>query len=228
MSLGYLTAAICPLSTALGSIYGLVGYANQPGTDLFSSSVHQPFKQHNRLQSAAQVGGSSYPHPILKNLSELPFSHFPRGNSALIQPHRTSQQLNHHNSTNHATHSKLTLLRRQHPPAIPSPPPPSRRPQQIQGSQRSGADVCRIKDFDVMFFESIHRVHTRHSVFPTFISGNNRPISATFQSRPQSNLTVYHHRFHSTIQVCSRKTAPDILKDLLCSMKDEINRRAVS
>ena len=37
-------------------------------------------------------------------------------------PHCTSQQLNHHYSTNPATQSELTLLRRrQHPPAIPSP-----------------------------------------------------------------------------------------------------------
>ena len=44
----------------------------------------------------------------------LPHIIFPRGNSAAIQPHLTSQQLNHHHSTNHATHSKLTLPRRQH------------------------------------------------------------------------------------------------------------------
>ena len=43
-------------------------------TKLWSFIVHQPFKQHNRLQSESQVGGSSYPHPMRKNLSDLPFS----------------------------------------------------------------------------------------------------------------------------------------------------------
>ena len=51
----------------------------------------------------------------------LPHIIFPRSNSTALQPHLTSQQLNHHHSTNPATHSKLTLLRRQNPPAIPSP-----------------------------------------------------------------------------------------------------------
>ena len=76
-----------------------------------------------------------------KKLSNLPFSHFPRGNSVANQPHRTSQQLNHHHSTNHATHSKLTLPHRR-PPAIHSFPPPSRRPQQIQPFPQSGTGKC--------------------------------------------------------------------------------------
>ena len=37
----------------------------------------------------------------------LPHIIFHRGNSVAIQPHCTSQQLNHHHSTNHATHSKV-------------------------------------------------------------------------------------------------------------------------
>ena len=44
----------------------------------------------------------------------LPHIIFPRGNSTAQQPHCTSQQLNHYHSSNHATHSKLTLLHRQH------------------------------------------------------------------------------------------------------------------
>ena len=66
----------------------------------------------------------------------LPHIIFPRGNSAAIQPHLTSQQLNHHHSTNHATHSKLTLpRRRQHPPANEHP-----AHQRIQRTAGSGND----------------------------------------------------------------------------------------
>jgi hypothetical protein len=68
MSLGYLTATINPYRPFRSSAYGLVGYANQPSTDLLSSIVHQLFKRHNRLQSATQVGGSSHPHPIRKKI----------------------------------------------------------------------------------------------------------------------------------------------------------------
>ena len=45
--------------------------AQRADTKLWSFIVHQPFKQHNRLQSAAQVCSSSYPHPMRKNLSTL-------------------------------------------------------------------------------------------------------------------------------------------------------------
>ena len=38
---------------------------------------HQPFKQHNRLQSAAQVGGSSYPHPMRKKIIHFSILSFP-------------------------------------------------------------------------------------------------------------------------------------------------------
>ena len=63
-----------------------------------------------------------------------------RGNSAANRPYCRSQQFSHCHSTNHATPSKLTLLRR--PPAIHSFPPPSCRPQQIQPFPQSGAGVC--------------------------------------------------------------------------------------
>ena len=71
----------------------------------------------------------------------LPHVIFHRSNSTAPTPHCTSQQLNHYHSSDHATQSKLTLLRRQNPPAIPSFPQPSRRAQQIQGFQRCGAGV---------------------------------------------------------------------------------------
>ena len=64
---------------------------------------------------------------------------FHRNNSTAPTPHCTSQQLNHHHSTNPAIQSKLTLLRR--PPAIHSFPPPSRRTQQIQPFPQSCARV---------------------------------------------------------------------------------------
>ena len=47
--------------------------AQRADTKLWSFIFHQLFKQHNRLQAATQVGGSSYPHPMRKNLSNLPF-----------------------------------------------------------------------------------------------------------------------------------------------------------
>lgn len=50
--------------------------AQRADTKLLSSIVHQPFKQHNRLQSAAQVGGSSYPHHMRKKFIHLPFKQF--------------------------------------------------------------------------------------------------------------------------------------------------------
>ena len=50
--------------------------AQRADTKLWSFILHQLFKQHNRLQSASQVGGSSHPCPMRKNLSDLPFKRF--------------------------------------------------------------------------------------------------------------------------------------------------------
>ena len=55
--------------------------------------------------------------PLLLLSFAFIFRH-PRGNSAAIQPHRTSQQLNHRHSTNHAIQPKLTLSHRQYTATI--------------------------------------------------------------------------------------------------------------
>ena len=42
--------------------------AQRADTKLWSFILHQLFKQHNRLQSAARVDVSSYPHPMRKRV----------------------------------------------------------------------------------------------------------------------------------------------------------------
>ena len=131
----------------------------------------------------------------------LPHIIFHCSNSTAIQPHRTSQQLNHHHSTNHATHSKLTLPHRRQP-AIPSFPPPSRRTQQTQHDPQSGAGVSlgltlitaailpRISQAQASQFNPTHTVHsafsaiTPHQMFPTL------PICITIE-RPYHPLSCF-------------------------------------
>ena len=88
---------------------------NHPSTNFPSSHFSHPAAP-TLLQPSPSPGLTlPFTSAIQSSLSLLPsFPSLPylRGNSAAIQPHCISQQLNHHLSTNHATQSKLTLLRR--------------------------------------------------------------------------------------------------------------------
>ena len=101
---------------------GICGLANHRFFEFYFSSTVQAAQS----SSISGTGGRLIaPPPHAKKLSNLPFSHFPRGNSPAPTPHLTSQQLNHHHSTNHATQSKLTFLRRRPASPAPCPQPPS-------------------------------------------------------------------------------------------------------
>ena len=91
--------------------------AQRADTKLWSFILHQLFKQHNRIQSATQVGGSSHPHPMRKeficpSIQAIPHIRFPTAN----QSHCKSQQRHHRHFTNPAIQSKVTLPQSRHQP----------------------------------------------------------------------------------------------------------------
>ena len=147
------------------------------------------------------MGDSSYPHPMRKNYPTIhspnPPRQFRRAPASLYQP--TSQSPSFH-QPRHTL--QITLLRRQHPPAIPSFPPPSRRTPQIQPFPQSDAGVSlgltlitaailpRISQAQASQFNPTHTVHsafsaiTPHQMFPTL------PICITIE-RPYRPLSCF-------------------------------------
>ena len=120
------------IAPARGPANDLGGYARQTATDLLSSIFHQPFKQHNRLQSAAQVGDTYYSHPMRKKnypifhslispAAILPRSSLilPANNSTTVIPPTTPHTPN---SLFSAARTHRQFLRSHRPHAAPSQP----------------------------------------------------------------------------------------------------------
>ena len=84
---------------------------SDPMVKKFFSNYAPRALQRTQMPDMKQVKRSVCNH--IRHFSLL--SHLPSaGNPSTQLPHCITQHHNHHHSTNHATHSKLTLLRRQH------------------------------------------------------------------------------------------------------------------